>query len=576
MLNQEISLMFEKIALMLEYHANPGDGFKIRAFKNAAAVLLEISEPLEKLVKEDRIMTIPGIGQGIASKITEYIEHETMTEFKLLERTVPKDFFELVSIPTLGPKKVRMLHDHLSIETIEDLKKVLEEDKVASLPRFGAKSAQNIKEGLSIRLQNTGRRLRGDVVPFVEGLLGILRAHPDIERAVVAGSYRRGEETVGDVDILATGKNISDIAVARRIMQFFVDMPFTQKILGQGDTKSSLITKDGLQIDFRLVEEHQFGSALQYFTGSKSHNIHVRNVAKSLGLKVSEYGVFKGEDVVASETEEACYNALGLSYIPPELRTDTGEIAAASNHTIPKLIELADLRGDLHVHTNYSDGVHSLEAMVAQAQKLGYEYVAITDHSPSLKVANGLSPARLLQKKKEIDVLQEKYKINILFGTEVDILADGSIDYPDEILKEFDVVVASIHSRFNQDNTERILKAMENRYVHVIGHPSGRHISVRNPYELDYDAVFKKAVETGTVIEINAQPSRMDLIDVYMRPAIAAGCLFSIDSDAHSTEGLSLISNGVTWARRGWIQKENVVNTLPLKKMMEIFRGKRT
>ncbi len=574
MLNQEISSMFEKIALMLEYHANPTDGFKIRAFRNSAAVILELSEPLDRLVKDDRLRGISGIGQGTASKITEYIETGSMNEFKLLEKTVPKDFFELVSIPTLGPKKVRMLHDHLGIETIEDLKKALEEDKIASLPRFGEKSAQNIKEGLSIRQQNTGRRLRGDVVPLVEGLLEILRAHPDIERAVAAGSYRRGEETVGDVDILATGKHISDLVIARRIMQFFVDMPFTQKILGQGDTKSSLITKDGLQIDFRLVEEHQFGSALQYFTGSKSHNIHVRNVAKSLGLKVSEYGVFKDEDVVASKTEEDCYNALGMSYVPPELRTDTGEIAVAQAKKIPHLIELADLRGDLHVHTTYSDGVHTLDAMVATAQKLGYEYVAITDHSPSLKIANGLTPARLKEKKKEIDALQEKCKIHILFGTEVDILADGSIDYPDEILKEFDVVVASIHSRFNQDNTARMVKAMENKYVHVIGHPSGRHISVRNPYELDYNAVFKKAVETGTVLEINAQPSRMDLIDIYMRPAIAAGCLFSIDSDAHSTDGLSLISNGVTWARRGWIQKQHVVNTLPIKELREIFKAK--
>lgn len=574
MINQELAIIFEKMAHMLEFHGNPDDAFKIRAYKNVATLLLEISEPLHTLLKEGKLTTIPGIGQGIALKIKEYIEKGFITEFRLLQRTVPHDFFELIRIPTLGPKKVKMLFDKLNITTISDLKKALQENRIASLPRFGEKSAHNIDEGLAMLQQNMGRRLRGEVSPFVAMVIKILLEHPAISRAVIAGSYRRGEQTIGDIDILVTGTAVTDTLQAKSIMDYCAHLPFVTKILGQGETKTSVITTDGLQVDVRLVEEKQFGSALQYFTGSKAHNVHIRNIAKARGLKVSEYGVFEGKKVIASKTEEQCYQAIGLAYIPPEIRTDRGEIEAAKKNAIPPLIECSNIRGDLHVHSTYSDGVHSIEKMVSYAQKMGYEYIAITDHSPSLKIANGLSVARLQEKKKEIEVLQDHYNIHILFGTEVDILVDGSIDYSDTILKQFDVVVASVHSHFQQDNTERIIRAMENPYVHIIAHPSGRMINVRNGYSLAYEKIFKKATETGTALEINAQPARLDLQDIYLRSAISEGCFFSINSDAHSIEGLTLIDNGVTWARRGWVEKKHVINTLPLSQLRRFFKAK--
>lgn len=574
LLAQTLAQIFEDLALMLEFHANPGDGFKIRAFKNAAEAILSVSEPIEKLYTEKRLTSIPGIGFGISKKIEEYIEHGVIAEYELLKKTVPTDFFKMLQIPTLGPKKVRALVDHLGVQTIADLEKVLAEDKVASLPRFGKKSAENIQKGLNLKVERTGRRLRGDVTLFVEQIVAMLLQNINLTRVVPAGSYRRGEETVGDIDILVTGPKMKDQKVVDSIMKYFVELPFVERILGQGDTKSSIITNDGLQVDLRVVEEHEFGSALQYFTGSKAHNVHLRNIAKTHDLKLNEYGVFRGEKLVASQTEEDCYKSLGLSYIPPEMRTDTGEIEAGLKHKIPTLLELKDIRGDLHVHTNYSDGVHTLEAMVQAAQNLGYEYVAITDHSPSLRVANGLTKDRLKIKFEHIRRIEDSYKIKILYGTEVDILPDGSIDYPDDILKQFDVVVASVHSRFTVDNTKRIMKAMENPYVHILGHPSGRNVGTRASYPIDYEKIFQHAVKTGTVLEINAQPKRLDLIDIYMRPAIEAGCMFSVDTDSHSTDGLLLMQFGVTWARRGWVQKKYVVNTLPLKKLMEIFRAK--
>ncbi len=325
-------------------------------------------------------------------------------------------------------------------------------------------------------------------------------------------------------------------------------------------------------MDLRVVEPKQFGSALQYFTGSKLHNVHLRTFAKNRGFKLSEYGFFKGEKLVASKTEEECYKSLGMQYIPPEMRTDTGEIEAAYRHELPALIELKDIRGDLHAHSAWSDGRNSIREMALEAHRRGYEYIALTDHSPSLIVANGLKLDRLKKKKREIDELNEKLPIKILFGTEVDILKDGSIDSPDEILNQFDIVVASIHSRFGQDNTLRLLKAMENPHVHIIGHASGRLIGQRNPYSVDYDKIFKKAGETGTILEINSQPLRFDLQDQYIREAKRWKCKFAINSDAHSIQGLRVMELGVRWAKRGWVEKKDVINTLryeQLKKMLK-------
>ena len=569
MITQELAEIFDKMASAFEFFGNPGDGFKIRAYKNAALALVEVSEPLERLVKEGRVREISGIGQGIAQKIEEYVTTGHVKEFEALQKQIPKEFFKLIEIPSLGPKKVRALYLTLGVETIDQLKKVLEEDKVKALPGFGAKSAQNILEGIGLQQENKGRHLIGEVYLTVTALLKTLRAHPAVDQAEVAGSFRRAEETVGDIDLLVTAKDANTIP---EIMRHFVTLPGVVKILGEGATKSSVITKEALQIDLRVVAPELFGSALQYFTGSKRHNVHLRSLAKARGYKLSEYGFFKGEELVASKAEEECYRSIGMQYVPPELRTDTGEIEAAEKGTIPQLIELSDIRGDLHTHSTWTDGNNTIEEMAASAQERGYEYIALTDHSPSLRVANGLTEAQLKEKRREIDELQDRFKVNILFGTEVDILPDGSIDYPDEILRQFDIVVASVHSRFNQDNTARIIAAMENPQVHIIGHPSGRLINQRAPYSINYEKIFKRAIETGTVLEINAQYRRLDLQDIYIRQAKEFGCLFSIDSDAHTTDSLGLMELGIRWARRGWIEKKNVVNTLTLAQLKKTLK----
>lgn len=566
MLNQELSEIFRNMAEILEFLANPSDRFRIRAYQNASLAILDAPEDIQKMAAEKRLKEIPGIGEGIARKIEEYIAYGKVKEFELLKRSIPKGFFELLAVPFLGPRKVKKLHEELGITNARDLKKAIDTGRVQALAGFGEKSAQKILEGIAMKEASKGRRLMGKVSGTVQAVLEVMKKCPDVSQVVPAGSFRRCEETVGDIDILATGKN------QQKIISYFARQPFMKKILAEGETKISILTKNDLQIDLRVVSPNQFGSALQYFTGSKMHNVHLRTFAKNRGFKLSEYGFFKGEKLMASKTEADCYAALGMQYIPPELRTDTGEIEAAYRHEIPELIERADIRGDLHAHSAWSDGKYSIEEMALAAEALGYEYIAITDHSPSLIVANGLSLVRLRKKKKEIDTLNEKMKIRILFGTEVDILADGSLDYPDEILKTFDIVVASIHSRFGQDNTKRLIKAMSNPYVHILGHPSGRRIGKRQPYAVDYEKLFQHAAETGTVLEINAQPERLDLQSQYLREAKRWKCRFSIDSDAHTTKGLELMDVGVRWARRGWVEKADLVNTLSLKELKKALR----
>lgn len=566
MINQELSEIFEQMAEILEFLGNPADKFRIRAYQNVSMAIKEAPESLEKMAHEKRLREIPGIGEGIAKKIEEYVAKGKIHEFELLKRAVPKGFFELLSIPFLGPKKVKALHEKLRIKNIEDLQKAVKAGKVQALPGFGERSAEKILEGIEIKSRSKGRRLIGEVYLTVQQILENLKKCRDVIQAVPAGSFRRLEETVGDIDILATGKNPA------KIMAYFLKQPYIENVLAKGDTKSSILTKDGIQVDLRVVQPSQFGSALQYFTGSKLHNVHLRTFAKNRGFKLSEYGFFKGAKLVASKTEEECYKSLGMQYIPPEMRLDTGEIEAAYRHELPVLVELKDIRGDLHAHSTWSDGRNSIREMAEEAQKRGYEYIAITDHSPSLVVANGLKLDRLKKKKREIDELNEKLRIKILFGTEVDILAEGKIDYPDEILKIFDVVVASIHSRFQHDNTARLLKAMENPHVHIIGHPSGRLLGQRNPYPLDYEKIFKKAAETGTVLEINSHYLRFDLQDPYIREAKRWKCRFAVNSDAHSVQGLWMMELGVQWARRGWAEAGEVVNTLSLEKLKRILK----
>ncbi|MBI2638771.1 DNA polymerase/3'-5' exonuclease PolX [Candidatus Peregrinibacteria bacterium] len=566
MVNQELSEIFQQMAEILEFLDNPSDKFRIRAYQNASLAIQDAPESLEKMAREKKLKAIPGIGEGIAKKIEEYIAFGRIREFELLKKAAPKGFFEMLAIPSLGPKKVKMLYHELHIKSIGDLKKAVKAGRVQALEGFGEKSAQKILEGIEMKSKSKGRRILGAVYLIVSSIVEAMKKCKEVDEVVPAGSFRRNEETVGDIDILATGKH------PEKITDYFARQQFVSKVLAQGDTKISILTKDGLQVDLRVVEPKQFGSALQYFTGSKLHNVHLRTFAKNRGFKLSEYGFFKGKKLVASKTEEECYKSLGMQFIPPEMRNDTGEIEAAYRHELPTLIELKNIRGDLHSHSVWSDGRNSIKEMALEGHRRGYEYIALTDHSPSLIVANGLKPDRLKKKKREIDELNEKLPIKILFGTEVDILKDGDIDYPDEILKQFDIVVASIHSRFGQDNTARLLKAMENPHVHIIGHASGRLIGQRNPYALDYDKLFKKASETGTIFEINSQPLRFDLQDQYIREAKRWKCKFSINSDAHSTQGLWVMELGVHWAKRGWVEAKEVVNTLPLGNLKKILK----
>ncbi|MBI4995025.1 DNA polymerase/3'-5' exonuclease PolX [Candidatus Peregrinibacteria bacterium] len=566
MINQEISEILMSMAEILEFLGDPNDRFRIRALQNASLSIQEAPESLESLAKEKRLREIPGIGEGIAKKIEEYIATGKIKEYEMLKHAAPKGFFEMMAIPFLGPKKIKVLYHELNIKNVEDLKKAIAGGRVQALKGFGEKSAQKIMEGIEMKAASRGRQLIGDVYWTVQEVVKNLKKCKDVLEVVPAGSFRRCEETVGDIDILATGKD------GAKITKYFESQSYVEKILASGETKSSILTKDGLQVDLRVVDPKEFGSALQYFTGSKLHNIHLRTFAKNRGFKLSEYGFFKGSKLVASKTEEDCYRALGMQYIPPELRTDTGEIEAAYKHELPKLLELKDIRGDLHVHSAWSDGGNSIEEMALAAHSRGYEYIAITDHSPSLRVANGLNSDKLKKKKREIDELNEKLPIKILFGTEVDILADGKIDYPDEVLKMFDIVVAAIHTRFGQDNTQRLIKAMENPFVQIIAHPSGRRLGERNAYPLDYEKLFKAARDTGTVFEINAHYERLDLQDVYIREAKRWGCKFAISTDAHSTKGLWMMELGVRWARRGWTEKKDIVNTLPLEKLLKILK----
>lgn len=575
MLNQELSEIFAHMAEMLEFLGGDAiNRFRIRAYQNASLAIRDVPESLEKMAKEKRLKEIPGVGEGMKFKIEEYISTGKIKEYEMMKKQIPKGIFELMEIPSLGPKKVHILASRLKIFDMNSLKKAIEKGTLQKLPGFGKRSAEKILEGIEIKKSKQGRMMLGEVYLLVQTLISNLKKMKEVKEAVPAGSFRRAEETVGDIDILVTTKKESGIEKeAEKIMNYFVKLPDVKTILAKGPTKVSILTHESFQVDVRVVKPSQFGSALQYFTGSKNHNVHLRTYAKAHGFKLSEYGFFKNGKLVARKTEEECYKAIGMQFIPPELRNDTGEIEAALKGKIPKdLIRFEDLRGDLHAHSTYSDGGNSIEEMALSAHKRGYEYIAITDHSPSLPIAHGLKLPELKKKKKEIERLNEKLPIKILYGTEVDIKADGSIDYPDEILKEFDVVVASIHSRFNQDNTERLLKAMQNPYVNIIGHPSGRMIGHRNPYPLNYEKLFRQARDTGTAIEINSHYERLDLQDEYMREAHKFGVKFSIDSDAHSTSGLWMVELGCAWARRGWVTKKEVINTMTLKELQNFLK----
>ncbi len=571
--NKELSRIFEKMADMLEFLGdNP---YRINTYRRVAEVLSELGEDVEELVKTGKIYKIHGIGQSSVEKILEYLRTGKISAYEELRQKVPEDLLELLEVPGVGIKTLRLAYDRLKVRSKEDFIRAVKSGQLAFLPGMGEKKIQNILRGLELWEKSKERMTLLQAYELGEALLKHFETIRELyENIELAGSLRRRKETVGDIDLLISAKREN----WSKIHQHFVSYGGVREVLLHGETKSSIVLEEGRQVDLRTVEPHQWGSALQYFTGSKEHNVRIRDIAKAKGFKISEYGVFRAdtEEWIGGSTEEEVYNLIGMQWIPPELRENTGEIELALEGRLPRLIDIKDIRGDFHMHSNWSDGLNSLEEMAEACYQLGYEYMVIGDHSQSSRVANGLDPARYREQFKLIERLNQYYNprgFYILRGCEVDILPDGSLDLPDGLLEEFDFVVASIHSRFNQDNTYRILKAMENPFVNLIGHPTGKAYGTREGYPLDMEKVIKTAKETGTALELNTH--RADLSPENIRRCMQEGVFIAIVSDAHSVKHLRYIHLGVGLARRGWAVPELVLNAKDLQGIRDFVRRKR-
>jgi DNA polymerase (family 10) len=569
MKNQEIARIFNDIADLLEIKGeNP---FRIRAYRRAAQNIEGLARNVAETSKDD-LMKIPGIGQDLAGKVEEYVKTGRLQFYEDLKKEVPVGLSTLLSVPSLGPKTAKLLFEKLNVKDIETLEKFAMEHKLVGLPGIKEKTEENILKGIEMLKRGLERQPLGKVLPIANDILEHLRKKAPVKKLSIAGSIRRWKETIKDIDILATSEN------PKEVMKAFVHLPHVKEILMQGPTKSSVIIHEGLQVDLRVVEEESFGAALAYFTGSKAHNIRLREMAVKSGLKINEYGIFREKDDkrLGGKEEEDVYRILGLPYIPPELREDSGEVEAALSGRLPKLVEIGDIKGDLHVHSKWSDGSHDFEELVAEARRRGYHYIAITDHSKGLGIARGLTAERLLEQKKQIDAFNKRLKgFRLLTGIEVDVRSDGRLDLPDDVLKKMDIVVASIHSGFKQSReqlTKRLVSAMKNPFVSIIAHPTGRLIGERDSYDIDIDEVLKVAKETGTAIEINAYPLRLDLNDVHARMAKEKGVPLVIGTDTHIMSHFDYMAYGVSIARRGWLEKEDILNTLSYDSLIKAFK----
>jgi DNA polymerase (family 10) len=567
MKNQELADIFNQIADALEFQGELP--FRIIAYRKAARTLDELTEDIETIAAKGALMEIPGIGEGIAKKIDEYLKTGKMKKYEEVLAGIKPELLELLNIQNLGPKTLALANKKLGVENLADLKRVIKDGSLAKLFRMGDKKVENIKKGIEISEQAAERISIDEALEVAEGVVTYLKKSPAVIQVEPSGSLRRNKETIGDIDILVTGKD------STKIVDHFTKYPNVSRILSAGETKASVMVGTGAearQVDIRIVPLKSFGAALQYFTGSKAHNVKLRGLAKDKGMKVSEYGVFKGKKMIAGKSEEEVYKVLGLAWMPPELREDRGEIEAAMKNKLPKLIELSDIKGDLQMHSNYSDGIASIEEMAKAAQKLGYEYIAITDHSQSAKYAHGLSTDRLKKQWDEIDRLNDKFsKFRILKGIESDILANGKLDTPDKILAKFDIVIASIHQGFKKNVTVRICSALANPYVHMIAHPSGRLISRREGYAVDLEKVLECALKYKKVLEINAYYDRLDLNELYSRKAKDMGIKLAINTDGHGPKDLEWMQYGIGSARRGWLEKKNVINTLSYNELRKFL-----
>jgi DNA polymerase (family X) len=569
MKNREIARIFNDIADLLEIKGeNP---FRIRAYRRAALNVESLAGDLAETSKE-QLMAIPGIGQDLAGKIEEYARTGRLRFYEELKKEVPEGLGTLLSVPGLGPKTAKLLSDELKVKNLGDLERLAKEHKLSGLPGIKEKTEKNILKGIEMLKRGMERRPLGKVLPIADDIVEHLKKSSPINKITVAGSIRRWKDTIKDIDIVATARD------AKAVMSAFVHLPHVRDILMHGPTKSSIVIHEGPQVDLRVVEEDSFGAALAYFTGSKAHNIRLREMAIKKGLKINEYGIFRERDdrKLGGEREEDVYRILGLPFIPPELREDTGEIEAALGGSLPNIVTLRDIKGDLHVHTKRSDGSHDFDELIEEARKIGYEYIAITDHSKGLGIAGGLNEERLLEEKREIEAINKKLQgFRLLAGVEVDIQSDGQLDFPDELLKQLDIVVASIHAGFRQSReqlTKRMVSAMRNPYVSVIAHPTGRLIGERDPYDVDMNEVLKTAKETGTAIEINAYPLRLDLNDVYAKMAKEMGARIVISTDTHVISQFHYMTYGVSIARRGWLEKNDVLNTMHYSALRKALR----
>jgi DNA polymerase (family 10) len=571
--NAEIAKIFHNMADLLEIKGdNP---FKVRAYQKAAQNIESLTEELSEIARRGELEEIPGIGKDLAQKIMEMLQTRKLGAFEELGREIPEGLLELVAIPGLGPKKAKLLYDKMSIQNMEELEKAARADRLKDLPGFGAKTEENILAGIELVRRGRERMLLGRAFPLAQGIMAKLDAMPEVHQISEAGSLRRRRETVRDIDILITSSD------PEKVMDAFASLLQVREVLAKGGTKASVLTSEGMQVDLRVVEPDTYGAALAYFTGSKAHNIRLREMANRMGLKISEYGVFRDRDQVrvAGRTEEEIYRILGLPYIPPELREDRGEIEAALEGRLPQLVDLGDIRGDLHCHSRWSDGAHSIREVAEGARKKGYSYMALTDHSQSLGIARGLSPELVEKQLQEIAQVNRELKgFTILPGTEVDILKDGSLDLPDEILSRLSVVVASVHSSFKQNReviTARIIKAMRNPYITILGHPTGRLLGEREAYDVDLEKVIKAARDTGTFLEVNAYPQRLDLDDIHCKRAKELGVTMAIGTDSHTISQLEQMPFGVAVARRGWLERKDLLNTLSPDDLHERLEAQR-
>ena len=561
--NKELARIFDRIADALEFKG--ANVFKVVAYRKAARVLDELVEDIEEIHKAGKLQQLSGIGAGIAKKIDEYLRTGKMKKYEEATKGIPVSLLDMLDIQNLGPKTLALVNRKLKVKNLSDLKRVIEDGSLAKLPQMGEKKVENIKKGIELYERAQARLSIALAQKIASEVVDYLKRSAKIEEISPAGSLRRWKETIGDIDILATGRD------GAKIIKTFTKFPGTERILAAGDTKGSIIVEGGIQVDLRIVPRKSYGSALQYFTGSKAHNVHLRNIAKQKGMKLSEYGLFKGRRIRAGKKEEDIYKALGLDYIPPELREDRGEIEQAQMHKLPKLVEAKDIKGDLHIHSKYSDSNATIEQLARTAEGLGYEYILISDHSRSARYAHGLELKRLYKQWEEIERLNRKFiRIKILKGIEVDILKDGRLDFPDKVLKELDLVIASIHQGFTKSVTERLCSAMDNPYVDIIGHPTGRLISSREGYQVDIHRVIEYAAKTKTWLELNAYWDRLDLNDINLRTARELGVKISIGTDAHSIEGLSWMKFGIATARRGWLEPEDVVNTYSVDRLLKM------